>query len=118
MTQVLVSPQVCIKRQREAYPDMDWRVVDVTAMADSFSEGEFDVVVEKATVDAFVANERSQWEVGDAAAHTIHKALKVSALEIIAEESEDRHVHLSLQIHSISLTLPPETPFNARPMHS
>ena len=71
---------------------MDWRVADVTAMADSFSEGQFDVVVEKATVDAFVANERSQWQVGDAAAYTIHKALKVSALEIILEDSLRRQV--------------------------
>ena len=88
-TSFIVSPQVCIKRQREAHPDMDWRVADVTAMADSFSEGEFDVVVEKATVDAFVANERSQWQLGDAAAHTVHKALKVSAWEIIGEETSD-----------------------------
>ena len=73
--------QVCIKKQREMHPDMDWRVADATDMTEVFPDSEFDVVVEKATVDAFVANERSQWQVGDAAAHTIHKALKVSALD-------------------------------------
>ena len=59
------------------HPDMDWRVVDATDMTDVFPDSEFDVVVEKATVDAFVANERSQWEVSDAAAETIHRVLKV-----------------------------------------
>ena len=59
------------------HPDMDWRVVDATDMTDSFSVSEFDVVVEKATLDAFVANERSQWEVSDVAADTIHRVLKV-----------------------------------------
>ena len=69
--------QVCIKKQREMHPDMDWRVADATDMTEVFPDSEFDVVVEKATVDAFVANERSQWEVSDAAAETIHRALKV-----------------------------------------
>ena len=59
------------------HPDLDWRVVDATDMTDVFPDSEFDVVVEKATVDAFVANERSQWEVSEDAAETIHRALKV-----------------------------------------
>lgn len=59
------------------HPDMDWRVSDATDMKDVFPDSEFDVVVEKCTVDAFVANERSQWEVSDAAAETIHRVLKV-----------------------------------------
>ena len=73
----LLFLQVCIKKQREMHPDLDWRVVDVTDMTDVFPNSEFDVVVEKATVDAFVANERSQWEVSEDAAETIHRALKV-----------------------------------------
>ena len=59
------------------HPDMAWRVADATDMTAAFCDSQFDIVLEKATVDAFVANERSQWEVSDAAADTVHKALKV-----------------------------------------
>ena len=82
--------QVCIKKQREMHPDMDWRVADATDMTEVFPDSEFDVVVEKCTVDALVANERSQWEVSDATAETIHSALKVRK-RIIVRLPKDSH---------------------------
>ncbi len=66
--------EICIEKQRAKNPQMDWRVMDVTCM--QLDDGAFDAVIEKATVDAFLANERSQWDVGEAAADQVDRAMK------------------------------------------
>ena len=57
--------EVCIKRQRNihseaGYDKLEWMVMDACNMS-AIGDGQFDVVIEKATVDVFLVKEKSPW---------------------------------------------------------
>jgi len=57
--------EVCIANQEkwnreEGYTNLKWKVIDMTDMS-SIKDGEYDIVVEKATIDAFYVEEASSW---------------------------------------------------------
>uniref|UniRef100_A0A0K2UCF4 Methyltransferase type 11 domain-containing protein n=1 Tax=Lepeophtheirus salmonis TaxID=72036 RepID=A0A0K2UCF4_LEPSM len=52
-----------IQRQSEKYKDntyLKWKVMDISNLS-SFDDESLDVVIEKATVDALIASEKSPW---------------------------------------------------------
>ena len=52
--------EVCIERQKSAFPHLEWQVADLRNM-DCFQNESFDVVIEKATLDALLVKEKSPW---------------------------------------------------------
>ena len=72
--------RTCVERMRAAtagdpsLSGLRWAVLDMTDMS-SLPDGSFDAVVEKATLDALLVNERSPWEVSDATEKVITAAL-------------------------------------------
>uniref|UniRef100_A0A8C6PEL5 Endothelin converting enzyme 2a n=1 Tax=Nothobranchius furzeri TaxID=105023 RepID=A0A8C6PEL5_NOTFU len=67
---------VCISTRSSMYsscPGMTWHQMDVRQL--SFSDASFDVILEKATLDAMMVEEKSPWEVSPDTACFIHQAL-------------------------------------------
>ncbi|XP_072220320.1 EEF1A lysine methyltransferase 4 [Leuresthes tenuis] len=67
---------VCISNMRARYsdcPSMTWHQMDVRQL--SFSDASFDVILEKATLDAIMVEEKTPWEVSPETACFIHQAL-------------------------------------------
>ncbi len=56
--------EVCIENQKELFPHLSWQVADITNLG-QFKNGEFDVVIEKATLDALLVEEKSPWHPSD-----------------------------------------------------
>lgn len=54
-------------------PGMTWHEMDVRQL--SFHDGSFDVIMEKATLDAITVEEKTPWEVSPQTACFLHKAL-------------------------------------------
>ena len=50
----------CMATKHADLTDMSWRTMDMTKM-DGFGDGEFDVVLDKAAMDAIVTNEGDPW---------------------------------------------------------
>ncbi|XP_069562357.1 EEF1A lysine methyltransferase 4 [Brachyistius frenatus] len=67
---------VCISAMSARYsncPGMTWHQMDVRQL--SFPNVSFDVILEKATLDAIMVEEKTPWEVSPQSACFIHKAL-------------------------------------------
>ncbi|KAM3604309.1 uncharacterized protein V6R79_009320 [Siganus canaliculatus] len=67
---------VCISTMSARYsdcPGMSWHEMDIRQL--SFPAASFDVVLEKATLDAIMVEEKTPWEVSSQTACFIHKAL-------------------------------------------
>lgn len=67
---------VCIRTMSARYSHcsgMTWHQMDVRQL--SFPDSSFDVILEKATLDAIMVNERTPWEVSSQTACSIHQAL-------------------------------------------
>ncbi|XP_035987102.1 EEF1A lysine methyltransferase 4 [Fundulus heteroclitus] len=67
---------VCISVMSAKYsssPGMTWHQMDVRQLA--FSDASFDVILEKATLDAIMVEEKSPWEVSPETSTFIHQAL-------------------------------------------
>ncbi|KAA8587317.1 hypothetical protein FQN60_016179 [Etheostoma spectabile] len=67
---------VCISAMRARYnecPPMTWHEMDVRQL--SFPNASFDVILEKATLDAIMVEEKTPWEVSPHTAGIIHQAL-------------------------------------------
>ncbi|XP_035526376.1 EEF1A lysine methyltransferase 4 isoform X1 [Morone saxatilis] len=67
---------VCISTMSARYshcPGMTWHEMDVRQL--SFPDASFDVILEKATLDAIMVEEKTPWEVSTQTAGFIHKAL-------------------------------------------
>ncbi|KAF3699290.1 Endothelin-converting enzyme 2 [Channa argus] len=67
---------VCINKMRARYsdcPGMTWHQMDVRKL--SFPDASFDVILEKATLDAIMVEEKTPWEVSPQTACFIHQAL-------------------------------------------
>lgn len=58
---------ILIKRMSEEFPNSKWVVSDVKDLKE-FADGEFDVVFDKATMDALVTDEGNIWEPNE---HTV-----------------------------------------------
>ncbi|XP_071479197.1 EEF1A lysine methyltransferase 4-like [Diadema antillarum] len=71
---------VCIDNMREKHKDyagMEWLVMDITDL--KFPDSSFNVVIEKGTLDALVANEKDPWYMSDEGLRTMETTLaKVS----------------------------------------
>lgn len=66
--------QVCIENQRKVFPHLTWQVADITDLKE-FKDSAFDVVIEKATLDALLVGEKSPWHPSQEAEETIDKCL-------------------------------------------
>uniref|UniRef100_A0A3P9L1V2 EEF1A lysine methyltransferase 4 n=1 Tax=Oryzias latipes TaxID=8090 RepID=A0A3P9L1V2_ORYLA len=67
---------VCIDTMSARYsscPSMSWHQMDVRKL--SFCDASFDVIIEKATLDAIMVDEKTPWEVSKETANFIHQAL-------------------------------------------
>lgn len=67
---------VCIKTMSARYnhcPGMTWHQMDIRQL--SFPDASFDVILEKATLDAIMVDEKTPWEVSPQSACFIHQAL-------------------------------------------
>lgn len=67
---------VCIRTMSARYshcPGMTWHQMDVRQL--SFPDSSFDVILEKATLDAIMVHEKTPWEVSPQTACSIHQAL-------------------------------------------
>ncbi|XP_044075299.1 EEF1A lysine methyltransferase 4 [Siniperca chuatsi] len=67
---------VCISSMSARYsdcPSMTWHQMDVSQL--SFPDASFDVILEKATLDSIMVEEKTPWEVSPQTACFIHKAL-------------------------------------------
>lgn len=47
-----ISPSV-IEQMKQQFPDLAWEVMDATKM--SYKDGEFDVIIDKGTLDALIS---------------------------------------------------------------
>ena len=56
--------EVCIANQKRAFPHLTWQVADIMHLKD-FNDDSFDVVIEKATLDALLVGEKSPWHPSD-----------------------------------------------------
>lgn len=54
-------------------PGMTWHQMDVRQL--SFQDASFEVIMEKATLDAIMVDEKTPWEVSSQTAGFIHEAL-------------------------------------------
>lgn len=75
---------VCISTMRARHsdcPGMTWHEMDVQHL--SFPDASFDVVLEKATLDAIMVEEKSPWDVSLQTASFIHKALTEVRLKLL-----------------------------------
>lgn len=67
---------VCIATMRARHsdcPGMTWHEMDISRL--SFADASFDVVLEKATLDAIMVEEKSPWELSTQTASFMHKTL-------------------------------------------
>ena len=55
-----------IRRMKERLPQLEWRVMDMTDMV-GFNAEEFDIVVDKAAMDALVTDEGDPWNPSNSA---------------------------------------------------
>ncbi|XP_023674288.1 EEF1A lysine methyltransferase 4 isoform X1 [Paramormyrops kingsleyae] len=68
---------VCVETMASRHfdcPGMTWLKMDVRQL--EFPEGTFDVVLEKATLDAMMVDERDPWHVSTETANLLHQVLK------------------------------------------
>ncbi|KAM8839308.1 EEF1A lysine methyltransferase 4 isoform 1-T2 [Synchiropus picturatus] len=67
---------VCVSNMKDRYshcPGMSWLEMDIRQL--SFHDAAFNVVIEKATLDAIMVDEKSPWEVSPQTSAFIHQAL-------------------------------------------
>lgn len=67
---------VCIGTMRGRYsdcPSMTWHQMDIRRL--SFPDVSFDVILEKATLDAILVEEKSQWQISPQTGCFIHQTL-------------------------------------------
>jgi len=67
--------EVCIKNQQEAFPHLQWQVADIKHL-EQIKDESFDVVIEKATLDALLVGEKSPWHPSDEGLETVDSALR------------------------------------------
>ncbi|CAI4223148.1 unnamed protein product [Auanema sp. JU1783] len=63
------------EKGREKYPEMDWVCDDIRSL-ESLQNESFDVVLEKATIEALLVGEKSAWNPSDEALVTVDNVLK------------------------------------------
>ncbi|CAD6184583.1 unnamed protein product [Caenorhabditis auriculariae] len=62
--------QTLINNGKERYPAMDWTLDDITSLS-TLDDESFDVVLEKATLEAVLVGEQSPWDPSDEALKTL-----------------------------------------------
>lgn len=66
--------KVCIENQQKAFPHLTWQVADLMNL-ENFQNETFDVVIEKATLDALLVSEKSPWQTSEEGQETIETCL-------------------------------------------
>ena len=66
--------EVCIENQQKMLPYLTWKVADIKNLKD-FEDGTFDIVIKKATLDALLVGEKSQWDPSEEAEEGIGNCL-------------------------------------------
>lgn len=101
--------EVCIANQKKGFPHLTWQVADLMNLKD-FSDESFDVVIEKATLDALLVGEKSPWHSSDDAQKTIDSCL--SEISRVIKSKNGRFLSLTFaQPHF-------RTPFYSKPKYS
>ncbi|XP_040026274.2 EEF1A lysine methyltransferase 4 isoform X2 [Gasterosteus aculeatus] len=83
---------VCIGTMSDRYSDcvgMTWHQMDVRRL--SFPDASFDVIIEKATLDAIMVEEKTPWEVSPQADGFIHQALTEPHLPLPLQQQNLHH---------------------------
>ncbi|CAI5440059.1 unnamed protein product [Caenorhabditis angaria] len=62
--------EVLISNCKQNYPHMKWITDDITSL-ENLEDQEFDIVFEKATIEAILVNEKSAWEPSDSALRSL-----------------------------------------------
>ena len=65
--------EVCIENQKKTFPHLSWQVADITQLP--FDDKSFDIVIEKATLDALLVGEKSPWHPSDEGQEIMEKSL-------------------------------------------
>ena len=65
--------EVCIENQAKTFPHLPWQVADITSLP--FADKSFDIVIEKATLDALLVGEKSPWQPSDEGQEIMDKSL-------------------------------------------
>uniref|UniRef100_A0A7S1XBV8 Methyltransferase domain-containing protein n=1 Tax=Compsopogon caeruleus TaxID=31354 RepID=A0A7S1XBV8_9RHOD len=92
-----------IRRMRQRHPEMTWIVGDIRTLRESLIqelgigsvEGAFDVVVEKATLDALIADSKSQWEPEEGSKRDM--ALVLGEVSAVLKDGSSRFVSITFQ---------------------
>lgn len=88
---------VCIGTMSARYSScsgMTWHQMDVRQL--SFSDASFDVILEKATLDAIMVEEKTPWEVSPETTCFIHQALTEVLLKILLGYQVSHFVEIQL----------------------
>lgn len=67
-----------IENMKRRFPDLEWVVDDMTTL-ESFQEECFDIVLDKAAMDALVADEGSSWDPSESSKLSVYNMLKSCA---------------------------------------
>lgn len=84
---------VCIDTMRARYsqcPSMTWHQMDIRQL--SFPNASFDVILEKATLDAILVEEKSQWQISPQIAGVIHQTLTEVLYWFICESTRSINI--------------------------
>ncbi|KAJ8904803.1 hypothetical protein NDN08_001318 [Rhodosorus marinus] len=65
-----------MQKQYKETPELTWTVADVRELSENFDTGSFDVVIDKATMDALVVDQGSSWNPSQAAIDDVFKMCK------------------------------------------
>ena len=77
MTSVDFSPNVieAMKKVNDSHPSLEWQVGDVRQL-DGFSGESFDIVIDKACLDALVRDEGDPWSPNERTKNDMYATLK------------------------------------------
>ena len=67
---------VCVEKMSSKYPHLKFLTMDMTAMSEELSDNSFDVVLEKATLDALVVDCTNPWDFTCSSYSSIKRSLK------------------------------------------
>ncbi|CAJ0593974.1 unnamed protein product [Cylicocyclus nassatus] len=76
--------EVLIGTKQRLYPEMKWICDDIRSL-DSIHSNSFDVVLEKATLEALLVTEKSPWSPSDAALETLESVMK-SVVRVLTDD--------------------------------
>ncbi|VDK82352.1 unnamed protein product, partial [Cylicostephanus goldi] len=85
--------QVLIGTKQRLHPEMKWICDDIRSL-DSIPSNSFDVVLEKATLEALLVKEKSPWSPSDAALETLESVMK-SVARVLTDDGTRTFISIS-----------------------